>query len=902
MAALLFFLLAANSVIKIVRDSLFLSRFPITELPYVYLWAALLAGAVIGVYTRYAPRWSLAQVILGSQIFILSNAILFWALVRFYDFGAVLYAFYVWSAIVGLVAVAQFWSLANELFNPREGKRLFGLLTAAGTLGAMAGGLGANLAVTFLFGTKELLWLIVFFFAGALGVTWFAVEKEQIAAAATRANPAVDETMPARKADGVVATLRGSRYLQALAALLFVSVVVSTLIDYQFKAVAKEAYGSANALAVFFGSYYAWLSGVTLVVQAWLTRRLFVGLGLTPSLFLLPSALFLGSIGLWVWPGLLAATTTRLADAALRTSVNRAGVEILYLPVPDRIKKKAKVFLDVTAERLGDGTAALIILFCTAFLNESALSMVSYFSIGFIVFWVVAVVVVQKSYVDALRLSLTYRELSLDDASIDYADKGTVETALKILQEEDERSVLFGLDLAERLNATVVAQRLPLSLLRHRSAEVRRRALMLFARFADAERAAEALAFLAAEGARVQAEAAQAAGASPGEGAMVFAPLLSSADPAVRGVVIQSLVRCEDPEMRRRALDALSELLAARGSQGEGSRVEAARLMGTTADREFAIRLARLIAEDPSPRVVREAMIAAGQGKYRAALPQIIVRLSDRATKSAARDALVRYGESAVKELRIHLFDSRVSRDIRLHIPRVLSKIRAQSAMDALLAALLDEDRAVRFQAIIAVEEMARRFPELRVDRQIVESAILSDALLYYQRLVMFSALFDDRQNASSRSASILYCALKDSLERVQERVIWLLSLVHPAVDIRRSWWGLNSRDPLQRAYAIELLDNLLGGNIKKYVFPIYSDERPDHRLRRALELLGSEPMDANVALGALLEQDDRWLKTATIWEIGARNLARFRDAISRYASSDDALLQETSRVVLRRI
>ena len=43
MAAFLFFLLAANNVIKIVRDSLFLSRFPITQLPYVYLLAAVVS-------------------------------------------------------------------------------------------------------------------------------------------------------------------------------------------------------------------------------------------------------------------------------------------------------------------------------------------------------------------------------------------------------------------------------------------------------------------------------------------------------------------------------------------------------------------------------------------------------------------------------------------------------------------------------------------------------------------------------------------------------------------------------------------------------------------------------------------------------------------------------------------
>src|ERR1041384_1030443 len=84
-AAFLFFLLAANNVIKIVRDSLFLSRFPITQLAYVYLLAALLASGIIGIYSRYTSRLSISQVILGSHVFIASNVIVFWLLITFYD-------------------------------------------------------------------------------------------------------------------------------------------------------------------------------------------------------------------------------------------------------------------------------------------------------------------------------------------------------------------------------------------------------------------------------------------------------------------------------------------------------------------------------------------------------------------------------------------------------------------------------------------------------------------------------------------------------------------------------------------------------------------------------------------------------------------------------------------------
>jgi hypothetical protein len=84
---------------QIVRDSLFLSRFPTTELPYVYLLAALLASAVIGIYSRHISKLSLSQNIRGSQAFIVCNVI-FWLLITYYDFGWVLYGFYMWSAIV----------------------------------------------------------------------------------------------------------------------------------------------------------------------------------------------------------------------------------------------------------------------------------------------------------------------------------------------------------------------------------------------------------------------------------------------------------------------------------------------------------------------------------------------------------------------------------------------------------------------------------------------------------------------------------------------------------------------------------------------------------------------------------------------------------------------------------
>jgi hypothetical protein len=222
--------------------------------------------------------------------------------------------------------------------------------------------------------------------------------------------------------------------------------------------------------------------------------------------------------------------------------------------------------------------------------------------------------------------------------------------------------------------------------------------------------------------------------------------------------------------------------------------------------------------------------------------------------------------------------------------------------MNALLGGLLEENRSIRFKVILALEEMARRFADLKVDREIIENAILSDALLYFRRFVIFLALFSDPKKSARYQDSLLYHALTESMKRVNERVIWLLSLIYPAKDVRRAWSGLNSPDPRQRAHALELLDNLLAKDIKTYVFPLYSDAHPDQRLRVATDSLGIKSIDSDAALWALLAQDDRWLKAATVWEIGIRKTPGFRDFLLELASSNDSLLRETASIISRRL
>ncbi|MGZ8467211.1 MAG: hypothetical protein ACXWXT_16835, partial [Candidatus Binatia bacterium] len=79
-AALLFLLIAANNLIKILRDSIFLGHHSVSELPYLYILVALCAGVIIATYARYTVHLSMVRLILATNGVIVFAVAGFWFL------------------------------------------------------------------------------------------------------------------------------------------------------------------------------------------------------------------------------------------------------------------------------------------------------------------------------------------------------------------------------------------------------------------------------------------------------------------------------------------------------------------------------------------------------------------------------------------------------------------------------------------------------------------------------------------------------------------------------------------------------------------------------------------------------------------------------------------------------
>ncbi len=134
-----FFLITAPfTIIKAVRDASYLDGPGIKNLPYAYA-TALIVGMFVSLYTRLQVRVSRQRLITFSLVFfVLTAALFFGILSKQWDWLAIIY--YMWANVFVVVVMTQFWMVVNDIFNPREAKRLIGFFGSGGILGGIAAG------------------------------------------------------------------------------------------------------------------------------------------------------------------------------------------------------------------------------------------------------------------------------------------------------------------------------------------------------------------------------------------------------------------------------------------------------------------------------------------------------------------------------------------------------------------------------------------------------------------------------------------------------------------------------------------------------------------------------------------------------------------------------------------
>ena len=142
--ACFFLITSPHTIIKALRYADLLTKEGPKGLPVAYLCAAVVTGLVVFFYSRIHSRISSQLIIIASLIFFIITGLLLHLLFQ-KDFGRdsafLSYFYWVWASVLIVVLLTQFWLIVNEVFNPREAKRLIAFCGCGGILGGIVGGL-----------------------------------------------------------------------------------------------------------------------------------------------------------------------------------------------------------------------------------------------------------------------------------------------------------------------------------------------------------------------------------------------------------------------------------------------------------------------------------------------------------------------------------------------------------------------------------------------------------------------------------------------------------------------------------------------------------------------------------------------------------------------------------------
>ena len=348
-----FVVIAFHVLARSLREAIYLAVFPVETLPYVVAAVAVSSVPAVGLFARLLSRHEPRRTLLGTVLLLAAGLALLWPLAT--TVRPVVVAFYLWTAVGTLLLTSGFWIVTAEYFPVRGAKRLYGLVGAGGTLGALVMG---N-SIRWLLGRVSLSSLIPLL----IGLLFSFLLVQSLLSQPSQPGGAVtDEATPrpsgVREALGL---LWRTPHLRTIAVIVTLATVASTLLDYQFKELARGLLTTREQLAGFFGAFYGWTGAIALVLQLLVSGRLLARAGIWPAVAVLPVVLLLGSAALFAAPGLLVATLVRGGDNSLRKSLHRSVLEVLWVPIPSALRRKTKTFTDSVVDASAEGIGAAIV-------------------------------------------------------------------------------------------------------------------------------------------------------------------------------------------------------------------------------------------------------------------------------------------------------------------------------------------------------------------------------------------------------------------------------------------------------------------------------------------------------------------------------------------------------------
>lgn len=363
LAALYFFcVLTALQILRPAREALGMQR-GIEAIRWLFIGTLVVTLLVNPVFGWLVSRFKRLSFIAATNLFFTFSLIVFYAMLVFTPeaigetTGQV---FYVWFSVFNLFVTMLFWALMADRFTLEQSKRIFGVIAAGGTIGAIFGSWLAVMLAKPL-GAPALLIISAGFLVLAVLCAWGVTRLQP-----EHATKATGADVVAAEARTVIGgspwegfrTSLSSPFLLGISVYVLILAVLVTFIYFTRLQMVAALGDDVDMRTGVFAQIDLATQTATLLLQVVVAGHVIKRLGVPLSLALVPIIVALGFIGLAIVGSLLVLVFFDAAFRATQRAIMRPARETLFTVIPREDKYKSKAFIDTFIYRGGDVVGA----------------------------------------------------------------------------------------------------------------------------------------------------------------------------------------------------------------------------------------------------------------------------------------------------------------------------------------------------------------------------------------------------------------------------------------------------------------------------------------------------------------------------------------------------------------
>jgi len=902
----IYLILLTYYFLKPARDSLFLVEFGAGQLPYVFILTALIIVPITSLYSRASNYLKLGRLINYTNV-ILIFCLLGLRYLMTMQLSWVPYLFYIWVSIYGVLVTAQFWVLANAVYTATQAKRLFSLLGFGAILGAWTGGEITSIAIKNLnVSTENLLIFCIGFLLISIfltTMTWNMKKYEIGMQSKKNKKKAVQNNSILR----MFSVIRDSKHLMLISGIMSLTMIVASIVDFQFKALSTIAFTDnltgqvdKSAITAFLGTFYGRLSLVSVIIQILFAQRILKVIGVGGVILFLPIGLLLGSVAMIASVGLASAIILKGTNGVLKYSLDKTGRELLFLPIPIELKAKTKIFIDMFVDRISRGiSGGLLLILIAVFSFDTnpayAIKQMSIIVTICILIWIVLAIMARKEYVSTFRTAIEKRQINLDEIRLQINESSTIETLIGSLLSSNERENSYALDMLVGVKNDLLIDPLK-KLLHHDGYEVRLKALRLLIPIDRNPILDEIKEMIDDDNSSIRIEAMHYMLVHTKEDSSSMISYYLNHEKIVYQVVAMSCIAKYGDESLKELVkeNHIIKFLNDKSSKRIEIHRLTAKALGSMQNREFR-KYFKVLLSDSSSIVATEAIRSIGQLQDEDYIYWLLKRLSRKKNKYEAKLALAAFDNNIVEVLENALNNEEMGWEIRENIPSVLNLIHNQAAIDVLIGSLENAPPRLMYHIIKALNKCKVASPEFDFHDPIIIQSIKREIRYYYE----LSEILLHRNEIMSPESLLFNRALREKMGESLERVFRLLGLLYPSKDIYSAYYSIDSNNVGQKASAVEFLENLINKRIRKYFIPILDEGSLERIVGKGQELYGIKRRTLEESLIFLMNNKDPWLKALAIYNSKGLKSDAILCEIKKHAFAQESIVRETVEYVL---